>query len=212
MEKSIFSERLKDLRKSKGYKTQKDLAFAMQKKYKIGSEISVKNWESKRNISLPGIDCLEALCNLLECDADYLLCRQDEPRKAITTIADEIGLGYETIKKIEEYTPIQKTVLRDLINNDNIFSEFLSGLQKCTETAFRNFLFRRNRINKREQYQINTINDLNRIDYHLTLKECEDTFENHGYITEIFHKLLNIRIIESMRKPENPFSKSDSET
>lgn len=211
MDKSTFSDRLKYLRSEKGY-TQENLALIMNNRYGIGTTASVKNWERKGNNALPEADYLIALCDILECDADYLLCRQKEPRKTFEIIADETGLEYETVKKIGEYTPMQKAVLSDLINNGNIFSEFLSGLQKCTEIAFRNFALRRNQINKRERYQINTINDLSKIDYHLTLKECENTFENHGYITELFHVLLNTRIIESKKPAVNLFEKSESKT
>jgi transcriptional regulator with XRE-family HTH domain len=69
--KNIFSERLRSLRNSKGL-SQKNIAE------KIGiTEAGYQNYEVGRR--LPTFEKLLAICNALDCSADYLLGRTDTP-------------------------------------------------------------------------------------------------------------------------------------
>jgi transcriptional regulator with XRE-family HTH domain len=69
--KIIFSERLRSLRNSKGL-SQKNIAE------KIGiTEAGYQNYEVGRR--LPTFEKLLAICNALDCSADYLLGRTDTP-------------------------------------------------------------------------------------------------------------------------------------
>jgi transcriptional regulator with XRE-family HTH domain len=69
--KTLFSERLRSLRNSKGL-SQKVLAEAMGI-----TEAGYQNYEVGRR--LPTFEKLLAICNALGCSADYLLGRTDKP-------------------------------------------------------------------------------------------------------------------------------------
>jgi transcriptional regulator with XRE-family HTH domain len=69
--KIIFSERLRNLRVSKGL-SQKNIAEAMGI-----TEAGYQNYEVGRR--LPTFEKLLAICNALDCSADYLLGRTDTP-------------------------------------------------------------------------------------------------------------------------------------
>jgi transcriptional regulator with XRE-family HTH domain len=69
--KNLFSERLRSLRTSKGL-SQKTLAEAMGI-----TATGYQNYEVGRR--LPTFEKLLAICNVLDCSADYLLGRTDKP-------------------------------------------------------------------------------------------------------------------------------------
>lgn len=69
--KKHFSERLRSLRNSKGL-SQKTIAEAMGI-----TETGYQNYEVGRR--LPTFEKLLAICNTLDCSADYLLGRTDTP-------------------------------------------------------------------------------------------------------------------------------------
>ena len=62
-----FGDRLKKLRKER-YKTQDDFAEAVGKKIE-----TVRNWEQGR--ALPEMETFFKICDLLDCDLDYLTGR-----------------------------------------------------------------------------------------------------------------------------------------
>lgn len=61
----LFTERLKEVRKEKGW-TQKQLAAAINT-----TDDSIYSWEKGR--SEPSIELLHKLCKVLEVSADYLI-------------------------------------------------------------------------------------------------------------------------------------------
>ena len=69
--KKLFSDRLRSLRNSKGL-SQKVLSEAMGI-----TEAGYQNYEVGRR--LPTFEKLLAICNALDCSADYLLGRTDKP-------------------------------------------------------------------------------------------------------------------------------------
>jgi len=69
--KLIFSERLRNLRNSRGL-SQKTVAEAMGI-----TETGYQNYEVGRR--LPTFEKLLAICDALDCSADYLLGRTDKP-------------------------------------------------------------------------------------------------------------------------------------
>ena len=66
----IFSLRLKELRKEKGF-TQKQLAAVLKT-----TDDSIFSWEKGR--SQPSIETIRILCHVLDVTADYLLGLEDE--------------------------------------------------------------------------------------------------------------------------------------
>lgn len=95
----IFGERLKKLRKEKGYDTQEIFANKINR-----SKETIRNWEQGRNI--PEIKDLLELCEFLNCDMDYLLGRIECKTHDLAFIAKETGLTEDAI---------------DLLRIDNMF-------------------------------------------------------------------------------------------
>lgn len=86
----IFGERLKALRKPV-FRTQEDFAAA------VGvSAASVKKWES--GSVLPDVKHLLMICELLDCDIDYLLGRIDYDSHAAAVSCDYTGLSPRAVE------------------------------------------------------------------------------------------------------------------
>ena len=90
-----FSKGLKRARKGKNW-TQSDLAEKMD----VSLE-TVRNWEQGRNP--PSGDKLLKLCDLFDCDMDYLFYRIDCKTHDIKFIHEQTGLSMEAIEKIESF-------------------------------------------------------------------------------------------------------------
>jgi len=71
VDRTIFSQRLHNLRKSKAL-TQKELGEKLNT-----IKQSVNNWE--KCVSVPSLDIFHELCIELDCSADWLLARTDNP-------------------------------------------------------------------------------------------------------------------------------------
>lgn len=111
MNKVIFIQRLKECRKRK-YKTQQDFADAYKAKYgtirdsnrpasESGMFGTVQSWEQGK--TTPTAEVLGNICELLDCDADYLFGRIDERNHTLADIRDYTGLSVEAIEQLHEY-------------------------------------------------------------------------------------------------------------
>lgn len=112
MNTNIFIERLKAERKKK-YGSQAEFADAylrehgsIRKKKAEGTEDTeevnmfptVQKWEQGR--SFPTIDVLYNICEMLECDADYLLGNIEEKTNSVHLIREYTGLSEEAIENL----------------------------------------------------------------------------------------------------------------
>lgn len=108
-----FGKRLKIQREIAGYRKPRDLALAMcgfspdetqlfdTAQHRVANKIqNIRNWE--RGDNLPSsVQEFARLCNLIDCDPDYLLyeeCRT--PRKAIQTAVELTGLSEDVINNL----------------------------------------------------------------------------------------------------------------
>lgn len=89
-----FGHRLKTCRKKNTNMTQKEFADKLEKHDK-----TIKNWE--QGLHLPELKDLAGICELLHCDADYLLGNIDESTHDIHSISQETGLTERSIRKIQ---------------------------------------------------------------------------------------------------------------
>lgn len=105
----IFGERLKKLRKEKGYDTQEIFANKINR-----SKETIRNWEQGRNI--PEIKDLLELCEFLNCDMDYLLGRIECKTHNLTFIAKETGLTEDAIDLLRLYNMFGKSSKIDTIS------------------------------------------------------------------------------------------------
>jgi len=70
-ENGAFAQKLKEVRLERGF-TQRQLADALGIIHQ-----NVNNWE--KGLSFPNLQTFSQLCQVLECSADYLLCKSDYP-------------------------------------------------------------------------------------------------------------------------------------
>ena len=91
-----FGNRLKELRKKK-YKIQEKFAEDMG----VSVE-SVRNWEQGR--ILPEMGTLFKICDLLDCDLDYLTGRLKLKTHDLQFIHDQTGLSETAIRKLQRLT------------------------------------------------------------------------------------------------------------
>ncbi len=61
-----------------------------------GAHTQISSWENQGKI--PGTDSLIKLCDALDCDIDFLLGVQDEPRKATCDVMEQTGLSSEAVE------------------------------------------------------------------------------------------------------------------
>ena len=111
MNKDIFIRRLKECRKRK-YKTQQDFADAYKATYgtirdsdrpasERGMFGTVQSWEQGK--TTPTAEVLSNICEILDCDADYLLGRIDERNHTLADMRAYTGLSTEAIEQLHEY-------------------------------------------------------------------------------------------------------------
>ena len=106
----IFSQRLQQCRKRK-YSSQQAFADAYMNRYgtirrpKSSSDSNmfgtIQSWEQGK--STPTADVLANICELLECDADYLLGRIDQRTHDINDAHRYTGLSAEALEQLHEY-------------------------------------------------------------------------------------------------------------
>ena len=90
---NLISKRIKEMRKLRGY-TQVELADS------IGVQRqAIINWEKEKNNTLPAIENLVDLCEILDCSMDYLLGSVDSPE-------------IEPISKASHYSGISAEIIR----------------------------------------------------------------------------------------------------
>lgn len=107
---TIFTQRLQECRKRK-YSSQQAFADAYMEKYgmirknrkSVDSNMfgTIQSWEQGK--STPTADVLANICDLLECDADYLLGRIDERTHDINDALHYTGLSAPALEQLHEY-------------------------------------------------------------------------------------------------------------
>lgn len=114
MDKILFSNRLSKLRKDRGFKTQYALAKAYNEKFQprrrddtAGNEGNfggilgtIKNYENENKDLSPKLSVVCNLCDILDCDIDYLLGNIDVPRHETADIIASTGLSEEAVNTI----------------------------------------------------------------------------------------------------------------
>lgn len=108
---TIFSERLRMCRKKK-YSSQQAFADAYMKKYGTIRSTkkrsldhnmfgTIQSWEQGK--SMPTADVLANICDLLDCDSDYLLGRIPERKHDINDMHRYTGLSSTAIEQLHSY-------------------------------------------------------------------------------------------------------------
>ena len=138
MDKIIFSNRLADLRKERGYKTQYALAKAYNEKFPAkrrneaaGNEGdfggilgTIKNYENPSKELSPKLSIVCNLCEILNCDIDYLLGKIDVPHHETANIMAVTGLTADAVYFLKTLKDCNNTAWKDGLRAiNNLLSE-----------------------------------------------------------------------------------------
>lgn len=106
----IFTERLQECRRRK-YSSQQTFADAYMERYGMIRKArndrdnnmfgTIQSWEQGK--STPTAEVLANICDLLECDADYLLGRIDQRTHDINDAHRYTGLSAQALEQLHEY-------------------------------------------------------------------------------------------------------------
>ena len=133
MNRNIFILRLKECRKRK-YRSQAAFAEAYVERFGMirdpdrktdnGMFGTVQSWEQGK--STPTAEVLANICELLECDADYLLGRIDERTHILDKMRKYTGLSAEAIERLHYCADqlAKENWWQDEEDNDNHFRSF----------------------------------------------------------------------------------------
>lgn len=144
MDKILFSERLINRRKECGYKTQYALANEYNKRFPSNRKNqkeenrdntsgilgTIKHYENANHKGSPNLEIVVNLCELLDCDIDYLTGKIDCKKHDIQFIQDTTGLSENTIGNLMHLTTFEngqeRLAVIDYLLNDNDFTHFLT--------------------------------------------------------------------------------------
>lgn len=178
MNKTLFSKRLAGLRKERGFKTQYALAKAYNEKFPpkrrneaMGNEGdfggilgTIKNYENPNKESSPKLSVVCNLCELLDCDIDYLLGNIDVPRHEIADIIASTGLSekaVDTIRTLRRNNQIDwgLDTLNFMLQSTNIedFLYFMTSFSISGETTIESHPVR---IKKKDIFQMKMNNEI----------------------------------------------------
>lgn len=123
------SKRIKEMRKLRGY-TQQELADSIGVKRQ-----AIINWEKEKNNTLPAIENLVDLCEILDCSMDYLLGSVDSPEiEPISKASHYSGISAEIIRYGVEH-PDYLDFLNFFMHPDNS-SELFNSVTLSTWRKF----------------------------------------------------------------------------
>ena len=141
-----LAKRIKEIRIRHGYKSKQAFADALDT-----SLNNVKGWENEKKPVYPGTDKLLAMCDLFDCDLDYLTGRISETTHDIHFVSEYTGLSEKAIKKIG-----RRTIIDDGVSAVKVSSPVASALNELIESdgfadfidAFNCFLAAADRLGK----------------------------------------------------------------
>lgn len=103
-DKETFSKQLVKRRKDCGYSSQQSFASAFNARFRNGNSLdgnnptsgilgTIKHYEDPKHKSMPRLDIVVEMCQLLDCDIDYLLGKIEEPKHIYQAMRDQCGLS-----------------------------------------------------------------------------------------------------------------------
>lgn len=89
---------------------EKDIADESQRRH-LSYKRTYQNWEYNR--TQPAYTDLKMLCEIIDCDYDFLLLDSNVPRKTTPAIESELGLSRTAIESLKKYNRIKETLERE---------------------------------------------------------------------------------------------------
>lgn len=147
MDKILFSERLKERRKAVGYTSTKAFAAAYNVRYKnkmanidddSGVLGTLKHYENPNHPGIPRLDIVENICEMLDCDVDYLLGKIDLPKHSYEGMYQLFGLSERVVDQLEYWNKLGCSDAMNIVlgspNFDNALRE-ASNFMEIVPTA-----------------------------------------------------------------------------
>lgn len=108
---AVFAERLTTRRKACGYTSKTAFAKAFHSRFRNGDQLAgntpysgtyatIKNYENPKYTGSPSLDIVVQICQLLDCDIDYLLGFIDEPKHIYQATKEQFGLSNEATNRL----------------------------------------------------------------------------------------------------------------
>ena len=165
---------------------------------------TVKSWEAGE--FLPSLLHLRDLCEILDCDADYLLGLIDRPYKRAYDLEADTGLSKKSCALIHNLPhiftdyqgnefPYSFTDALDSLLSDELFMPFLNEYMTYTVSSMRAYVSARRaqkRVPKRKRYEkITFIPTDDQFDVDLALIDSEDAVKCHEFeALDIMRKII----------------------
>ena len=139
-----IGQRLQDRRKE-FFKTQYDFAEALG----IEERKTVGNWETG-TVAIP-IHRLSDICNLLDCDLDYLFGKIDVPKNNTADIMKETGLSQKAVEKAVAW--------KSTDDYHRFWNDYISAIIESDK--FENLLFDISKLLGYSKWEIKSVNEDN---------------------------------------------------
>lgn len=109
--KATFSKNLAERRKGCGYLSQQSFANAFNARFRNGNGLdgnnptsgilgTIKHYEDPNHKSMPRLDIVVEMCQLLDCDIDYLLGKINQPKHIHEAMNQECGLSQKATDRL----------------------------------------------------------------------------------------------------------------
>ena len=198
MDKTLFSERLKEKRVAAGYKRQEDLAAALDYQHMAvsGSSFSsIKKYENCKSPTVPLLDRADDICRLLGCDLDYLTGKIDHSSHDLDFICKYTGLSEKATETLHTMASLNSeciAALNTLLENISFYREVLD----CIGAGIKIPQY----LPQSDEQTEDAIKVLRENGYHLSTPA--ETFR--GYAQEAGASLTNILLRMNSNAPGTP--------
>ena len=142
MDKILFATRLAELRKARGFTSQSNLAKAYNEKFPTrrrddaaGNEGNfngilgtIKNYENPNKNVNPNLNIVCNLCEILDCDIDYLIGKIDVPHHETADIMAATGMTQEAVNRLRGFATRPEGELYPLVLSRMVDSSFFIPL------------------------------------------------------------------------------------
>lgn len=142
MNRELFATRLYERRKKCGYSSREDFAEAYNKRYGKYDEDNpyggvlgtLKKYENPFHSGMPRLDIVENMCEMLDCDIDYLLGKIDHPKHVYEAMYHDCGLTDRATEQLVYWKRMGKMNVVNMILESANFDNALDHAKELIRT------------------------------------------------------------------------------
>lgn len=142
MNRELFAIRLSERRKKCGYSSREDFAEAYNKRYGKYDKDSpcggvlgtLKKYENPFHPGMPRLDIVTNMCEMLDCDIDFLLGKIDHPKHLYETMYKECGLSDRATEQLVYWKGMKKMNVVNMILESGNFDNALDHAKELIGT------------------------------------------------------------------------------